>query len=43
MIYKKWIKSFLKTLSEYDRDVLENCVRMANEQTDKQVKQIWAI
>lgn len=36
-------KSFLKTLSERDRDVLENCFRMANKETEEQVKNIWAI
>lgn len=36
-------KNFLKTLSERDREVLEECAHMANEQTNEQLAKLWAL
>lgn len=36
-------KHFLKTLSERDREVLEECAHIANEQTNEQVSKLWSI
>lgn len=36
-------KTFLSTISEHDRNVLEQCVRLSYQQTRDQVSKLWDI
>lgn len=36
-------ETFLKTISEHDRNVLEQCVRLSYQQTRDQVSKLWDI